>query len=46
MQIWNQGYQMDDFEVKMFDPSEALNITDEKVKYDDTVPEYMRIRNK
>jgi hypothetical protein len=37
---------MDDFEVKMFDPSEALNINDEKVEYDDTVPEYMRIRNK
>jgi hypothetical protein len=46
MQLWNHGYQMDDFEVKTFDPSEALNITDEKVKYDDTVPEYMRIRNK
>ena len=26
MQIWNQGYQMDDFEVKMFDPSEALEL--------------------
>lgn len=34
MQIWNQGYQMDDFEVKMFDPSEALNTT-AKVEYDE-----------
>ncbi len=44
MQLWNQGYQMDDFEVKMFDLSEALNTTDKKIEHDDTKTGFVRIK--